>query len=86
MEEGPDTGFWQRIATLLQFRQRKKSSQSDLQKEMQEPSALLEHVVMRILDAMYNTFPEIVSLRVKLSKMNPPLGGQTDRVSVTMER
>lgn len=57
-----------------------------VQSEMMEPSALLEHVVKRILDAMYNTFPEIISMRVKVAKLNPPLGGQTDRVSVTMER
>ncbi len=36
LEEGPETGFWQKIATLLQFRQRKKSSHPDLQKEIQE--------------------------------------------------
>ena len=36
MEEGPETGFWRKIATLLQFRQRKKSSHPDLQKEIQE--------------------------------------------------
>lgn len=53
---------------------------------MTEVSHLLEHVVKRIMDALYNAFPEIVSLKVKLAKMNPPLGGQTDRVCVTMER
>jgi magnesium and cobalt transporter len=36
LEEGPAPGFWQRIAILLQFGQRKKSSHPDLQKEMQE--------------------------------------------------
>lgn len=57
-----------------------------VKEQMIQPSALLEHVVKRILDAMYVAFPEMISMRVKLSKMNPPLGGQTDRVSVTMER
>jgi magnesium and cobalt transporter len=36
LEEGLETGFWRKIATLLQFRQRKKSSHPDLQKEIQE--------------------------------------------------
>ncbi len=57
-----------------------------VKKEMEQPSHLLEHVVNRIMDTLTLTFPEIITLRVKLSKMNPPLGGQTDRVSVTMER
>ncbi len=57
-----------------------------VKKEMEEPSHLLEHVVNRILDALTLSFPEILTAKVKLSKMNPPLGGQTDRVSVTMER
>lgn len=54
--------------------------------EMQQTSHLLEHVVKRIMDTLYDSFPQIISLKVKLAKMNPPLGGQTDRVCVTMER
>lgn len=54
--------------------------------EMEKPSHLLEHVVKRILDHLYVEFPSAGSIMVKLSKLNPPLGGQTDRVSVTMER
>lgn len=54
--------------------------------EMHKPSHLLEHVVKRIIDALYVAFPEMANVKVKLSKLNPPLGGQTDRVSVTMER
>jgi magnesium and cobalt transporter len=36
LEEGSDTGIWQRIATLLKSRHRKKPSQPDLQKEIQQ--------------------------------------------------
>jgi magnesium and cobalt transporter len=36
LEEGSDTGIWRRIATLLRFRHRKKPSQPDLQKEIQQ--------------------------------------------------
>ena len=36
MEEGSDTGIWRKIATLLKFRHRKKPSQPDLQKEIQQ--------------------------------------------------
>jgi len=36
LEEGSDTGIWRKIATLLKFRHRKKPSQPDLQKEIQQ--------------------------------------------------
>jgi len=36
LEEESDTGIWRRIATLLRFRHRKKPSQPDLQKEIQQ--------------------------------------------------
>jgi magnesium and cobalt transporter len=36
LEEGSDTGIWRRIATLLKSRHRKKPSQPDLQKEIQQ--------------------------------------------------
>lgn len=36
MEEGSDTGIWRKIATLLRFKHRKKPSQPDLQKEIQQ--------------------------------------------------
>jgi CBS domain containing-hemolysin-like protein len=36
LEEGSDTGIWQRIATLLKFRHRKKPSQPDLQREIKQ--------------------------------------------------
>ena len=54
--------------------------------EMEEKSHLLEHIGGRILDRLYATFPEIHWAKIKISKMNPPMGGQIERVSVTMER
>ncbi|WP_010664211.1 dihydroneopterin aldolase [Marinilabilia salmonicolor] len=54
--------------------------------EIQQTSNLLEHVTARVMDSLYRHFPEIEWLRVKISKMNPPMGGQMRNVSVTMER
>ena len=54
--------------------------------EMQQTSNLLEHVTARVMDSLCRHFPEIVWLRVKISKMNPPMGGQMRNVSVTLER
>ena len=57
-----------------------------IQKEMQIKSALLENVATRILNALYADFPSIEKAKIKISKMNPPMGGEMERVSVTLER
>ena len=54
--------------------------------EMQQTSNLLEHVTARVIDSLYRHFAEIQWARVKISKMNPPMGGQMNNVSVTLER
>jgi dihydroneopterin aldolase len=50
--------------------------------QMQQPSNLLEHVARRVGEAVLREFPTVNSITVKVSKMNPPLGGQMDSVSV----
>ena len=57
-----------------------------IQEVMKEKSNLIEHVAKNILDALYTHFKHIDKIVVKLSKMNPPLGGKLKCVSVTMER
>ncbi|SHJ64495.1 dihydroneopterin aldolase [Tangfeifania diversioriginum] len=54
--------------------------------EMKIKSHLLENVAGRILDALFNEFPSIESAKVKVSKMNPPMGGQIEKASVTLSR
>lgn len=54
--------------------------------EMSIKSHLLEHVAARILDKLYSTFSSIEKATVKVSKMNPPMGGEMERVSVTLSR
>ncbi len=54
--------------------------------EMMIKSKLLEHVSERIITAIQNKFPEIERVEVKVSKLNPPMGGKIDRVSVTLSR
>jgi dihydroneopterin aldolase len=57
-----------------------------IKKEMATPSKLLEHVVKRILDAIHVAFPTAEHATVKLSKMNPPMGGMIEKVSVTLSK
>ena len=57
-----------------------------IKKEMAIKSKLLENVASRILDSLYNNFSSIDKAQVKISKMNPPMGGKIEKVSVTLER
>lgn len=54
--------------------------------EMDVPSDILEHVAGRILDSLYRHFPQLLRATVKVSKMNPPLGGAVEKASVTLTR
>ncbi|MCR5423413.1 MAG: dihydroneopterin aldolase [Bacteroidales bacterium] len=56
-----------------------------VKREMMVPSHLLEHVARRIGVAVQGAFPLVESLWVKVSKLNPPLGGQMESVSVEVE-
>ena len=56
-----------------------------VKEEMAIPSDILEHVAQRIINRLKSEFPELEKVWVKVSKMNPPMGGQIEKVSVTME-
>ena len=53
-----------------------------VKREMEISSHLLEHVARRVGESVKREFPTVVSVRVKVSKLNPPLGGQMESVSV----
>ena len=57
-----------------------------VKREMQQPSHLLEHVGDRIGEALLKEYPAIESVRVRVSKLAPPLGGQLDAVSVEITK
>jgi dihydroneopterin aldolase len=54
--------------------------------EMEKKSHLLEHIAGRILDALYAEMEGINKATVKVTKMNPPIGGKIASVSVVMSR
>ncbi len=54
--------------------------------EMAKKSHLLEHIAGRILDALYAEMKGIKKATVKVSKLNPPMGGKIGSVSVILER
>jgi dihydroneopterin aldolase len=54
--------------------------------EMIIPSNLLENVCFRILDALYDKMTDIKKATVKVSKLNPAMGGKVEKTSVTQSR
>ncbi len=57
---------------------------SIVKKEMQIKSNLLENVAHRILEKFYKKFSTIKKAKVKISKLNPNMGGKIKKVSVVM--
>jgi len=57
-----------------------------VKEQMEIPSKLIEHVGQRILDSVFEKFTQIEELNVKLSKLNPPLGGKVERVTIELIR
>ena len=50
--------------------------------EMQQPSHLLEHVAGRVAKAVEDAFPQITSIDLKLTKVNPPMGADCQGAGV----
>ena len=53
--------------------------------EMEVHARLIEHVCKRILDRVKKKYPNVENVKVRVSKHNPPLKGQVDRVYVELE-
>ena len=49
------------------------------------PSKLIEHVAARIRDAVLADFPQVSRVKVKVAKLNPPIGEKIREVNVTLE-
>jgi dihydroneopterin aldolase len=54
--------------------------------EMKRPSALLEHVSMRIADRIIKASALVKSVKIKVAKLNPPLGGYVKAVAVELSK
>ncbi len=52
--------------------------------EMKIPSALLEHVARRILNRIFTEDQMIKKATVSVSKINPPIGGDVEQVTIVM--
>ncbi|AIZ64546.1 dihydroneopterin aldolase [Hymenobacter sp. DG25B] len=57
-----------------------------VREEMQAPARLLEHLGHRVIDRVLEEFPHVLSVKVKVAKFNPPLGGICRRAQITLVR
>lgn len=55
-----------------------------VRREMETPSALLEHAAGRILRAVFDAFPLVAKAVVALRKDTPPMGAACDGCAVTL--
>ena len=55
-----------------------------VREEMQKPSHLLETVARRILDRIFNVDILVKKATVCISKLNPPIGGDVEMVTIKM--
>ena len=53
--------------------------------QMDRKSYLLENIAGRILNALYEEMEGIKKVKVKVSKLNPPIGGRVGSVSVIID-
>ncbi len=56
----------------------------EIKQAMANKSHLLEHIARRIIDTLIAKYPQIKRAKLKVSKMNPPMGGKMGSVSVEL--
>ena len=57
-----------------------------IKEEMAIASKLLETVARRILDRIFNEDKLVTKATVSVSKLNPPIGGDVERVTIKMTK
>ena len=53
--------------------------------EMAIRSKLLEHVAQRIIERIFKEIPSVSRILLAVSKLNPPIGGDVEAVTIIME-
>lgn len=56
-----------------------------IKEQMAIRSNLLENVAQRISDTLFKEFSEVTKIKLKVSKLNVPLGGHIDNVAIQIE-
>ncbi len=53
--------------------------------QMQKSVSLIEHLAKRIVDSISSAFPHLSKLEVTVKKLQPPIGGECEWVSITLK-
>jgi len=56
-----------------------------VKEEMKLPSKLLEHVARRIISRVFEELSLVSKAKVRVSKINPPIGGDVQMVAVCLK-
>lgn len=59
--------------------------QKIVKEQMSVRSRLLEHIAQRIIDAIFAEVPAAEKVKIIVSKLNPPIGGEVEEVSITIK-
>ncbi len=57
-----------------------------VKEEMEKPSKLLETVAGKIVERVLQEISEVWQVEIKISKINPPIGGKCKKASVSLLR
>jgi 7,8-dihydroneopterin aldolase/epimerase/oxygenase len=57
-----------------------------VKEEMDKPSKLLETVGENIVDEILKRFAKVTNVEMKISKINPPIGGKAKRATVFISK
>lgn len=56
-----------------------------VKKQMSKKSKLLENIADRIIKQIFNDLPKVNKVNIRVSKKNPPIGGDVEEVCVERE-
>lgn len=56
-----------------------------VKEEMAIRSKLLEHVAQRIINRVFSEIKMVNVIRIEVSKINPPIGGDVEMVTIALE-
>jgi dihydroneopterin aldolase len=57
-----------------------------VKQEMETPSKLIENVGARIINSLFTNFDRLERAVIKISKINPPVGGKIKSASIIIEK
>ena len=57
-----------------------------VREQMAVPSDIIEHVALRIIDAVKARFPQALRVTAKVAKLAPPIAGKIGQASVTITK